>query len=62
MILLFMYVLTHALIGAIIMRKLYGFGYDAYFITVKIVRTLDKTNYNNKEFVIEDIMEDGYRL
>ncbi|CAM4133512.1 VOC family protein [Lederbergia lenta] len=50
-------------------RDLYGYGYDAYFITkdqdelqkefihsnVKIVRTLDNTDYNNKEFVIEDI-------
>jgi hypothetical protein len=50
-------------------RELYGYGYDAYFITknqeelleefenfkVKIVRSLDHTDYNNKEFVIEDI-------
>lgn len=50
-------------------RDLYGYGYDAYFITVnqeelqeefnnaniKIVRPLDHTDYNNKEFVIEDI-------
>lgn len=50
-------------------RDLYGYGYDAYFITknqeelqnefiksnVKIVRSLDNTDYNNKEFVIEDI-------
>ncbi|MCH1627896.1 VOC family protein [Fredinandcohnia quinoae] len=50
-------------------RDLYGYGYDAYFITkdqeglqkelvnsnVKIVRSLDHTDYNNKEFVIEDI-------
>ncbi|WP_274307064.1 VOC family protein [Solibacillus daqui] len=50
-------------------RELYGYGYDAYFITknqeelqdelinsnVKIIRTLDNTDYNNKEFVIEDI-------
>jgi len=50
-------------------RILYGYGYDAYFITknqeelqeefiksdVKIVRSLDHTDYNNKEFVIEDI-------
>ncbi|WP_062107593.1 VOC family protein [Bacillus niameyensis] len=50
-------------------RKLYGYGYDAYFITknqkelqeefvnsnVKIVRSLDHTDYNNKEFVVEDI-------
>lgn len=49
-------------------RELYGYGYDAYFITknqeelqeefikssVTIVRTLDNTDYNNKEFVIED--------
>ncbi|WP_338588120.1 VOC family protein [Paenibacillus sp. Y5S-9] len=50
-------------------RKLYGYGYDAYFITknqeelqqelinadVNIVSTLNHTDYNNKEFVIEDI-------
>lgn len=50
-------------------RKLYGYGYDAYFITenqtqlqqefndlnVKIIRPLINTDYNNKEFVIEDI-------
>ncbi|MFS1515755.1 VOC family protein [Bacillus sp. SCS-151] len=50
-------------------RELYGYGYDAYFITknqeelqeemvnsnVKIVRSLDNTDYNNKEFVVEDI-------
>lgn len=50
-------------------RELYGYGYDAYFITknqeqlqkefinanVKIVHTLDTTDYKNKEFVIEDI-------
>ncbi|EOR27029.1 hypothetical protein SDC9_63953 [bioreactor metagenome] len=50
-------------------RKLYGYGYDAYFITnnqeilqeelknsgAKIVRKLSHTDYCNKEFVIEDI-------
>ena len=50
-------------------RELYGYGYDAYFITknqeelheelvhsnVKIVRSLDNTDYSNKEFVVEDI-------
>lgn len=50
-------------------RELYGYGYDAYFITknqeelqkefvksnVKIIRSLDQTDYNNKEFVIEDV-------
>jgi len=50
-------------------RELYGYGYDAYFITknqqelfdelvaagVKIVRPLADTDYNNREFVIEDI-------
>ncbi len=49
-------------------RELYGYGYDAYFITdnqqelqdefeqnqVKIARRLQKTDYHNKEFVIED--------
>lgn len=48
---------------------LYGYGYDAYIYTnnqlelqeklkqlgVKIVIPLNKTDYNNKEFVIEDI-------
>lgn len=50
-------------------RELYGYGYDAYFISdrqeelqaemmeagVKIVRPLSKTDYRNTEFVIEDI-------
>lgn len=50
-------------------RELYGYGYDAYFITdnlevlqeefinsnVKIVRSLNHTDYRNNEFVIEDI-------
>ena len=46
-------------------HELYGYGYDAYFITdvqkefeqkgVKIVRSLAKTDYHNQEFVIEDI-------
>jgi hypothetical protein len=50
-------------------RELYGYGYDAYFITknqeqlqkelfeknVKIVRSLGDTDYQNKEFVIEDV-------
>lgn len=50
-------------------RELYGYGYDAYFITknqeqlqnemmqsqVKIVRLLRNTDYQNREFVIEDI-------
>jgi hypothetical protein len=50
-------------------RELYGYGYDAYFITeqqeqlekefeaagVNIVRALINTDYNNKEFVIEDV-------
>lgn len=50
-------------------RTLYGYGYDAYFITkdqealqqefidsdVKIVRPLNDTDYNNREFVMEDI-------
>ncbi len=50
-------------------RELYGYGEDAYFITMhqealqselkekgaKIVRPLALTDYNNKEFVIEDI-------
>lgn len=49
-------------------RELYGYGYDAYLYTdnqellekefsekgVKIIRSLDITDYNNKEFVIED--------
>lgn len=50
-------------------RELYGYGVDAYFITdnqdalqsefiskgAKIVRPLHKTDYNNMEFVLEDI-------
>lgn len=50
-------------------RELYGYGYDAYFITTtqkklqqefwdagaNIVRPLSYTDYNNKEFVVEDI-------
>lgn len=50
-------------------REVHGSGYDAYFITdnqgemeeslselgVKIVRPLVTTDYNNKEFVFEDI-------
>jgi catechol 2,3-dioxygenase-like lactoylglutathione lyase family enzyme len=49
-------------------RELYGYGYDAYFITdtqrelqdefqskgVKIARYLARTDYHNQEFVIED--------
>jgi catechol 2,3-dioxygenase-like lactoylglutathione lyase family enzyme len=55
-------------------RELYGYGEDAYFITdeqetllnefrekgAKIVRELALTDYNNREFTIEDI--DGRRL
>jgi uncharacterized glyoxalase superfamily protein PhnB len=50
-------------------RELYGYGYDAYFITdrqdllqqelrdagAKIMRPLSTTDYSNREFVIEDI-------
>jgi catechol 2,3-dioxygenase-like lactoylglutathione lyase family enzyme len=50
-------------------RLRYGYGYDAYFITfmqeelqqefldkgAKIVRPLSITDYQNKEFVLEDI-------
>ncbi|MFL0269404.1 VOC family protein [Candidatus Clostridium radicumherbarum] len=50
-------------------RNLYGYGYDAYFITdsqeklqeefrsagANIVRPLFNTDYHNKEFVLEDI-------
>jgi len=50
-------------------RELYGYGEDAYFITdeqetllneftekgAKIVRELQLTDYNNREFVVEDI-------
>ena len=50
-------------------RELYGYGEDAYFITdeqeallnefslkgAKIVRGLEKTDYNNREFTVEDI-------
>ena len=50
-------------------RKLYGYGYDAYLYTenqeliekefaekgIKIVKPLNMTDYQNKEFVVEDI-------
>ena len=50
-------------------RELYGYGYDAYLYTdkqevmekafiskgVKVVRSLNITDYQNREFVIEDI-------
>jgi catechol 2,3-dioxygenase-like lactoylglutathione lyase family enzyme len=50
-------------------RKLYGYGYDAYFVTdnqeelqeefktagAKIARTLFQTDYHHQEFVVEDI-------
>lgn len=50
-------------------RELYGYGYDAYLYTenqemlekkftekgIKIVKSLDLTDYHNKEFVIEDL-------
>jgi catechol 2,3-dioxygenase-like lactoylglutathione lyase family enzyme len=50
-------------------RELYGYGYDAYFITedqeelqnefvskgAKIVRPFQVTDYRNNEFVLEDI-------
>lgn len=49
-------------------HKLYGYGYDAYFITcdqetlqaefkkngAKIVKSLTSTDYQNDEFVLED--------
>jgi catechol 2,3-dioxygenase-like lactoylglutathione lyase family enzyme len=49
-------------------RDLYGYGYDAYFITenqeqlleefidavITIIRELKYTDYNNREFVVED--------
>ena len=55
-------------------RELYGYGGDAYVIVrdqqalqdeyeakgVKIVRKLHKTDYHNREFVVEDI--DGRRI
>ena len=50
-------------------HELYGYGYDAYFYTqdqdklvkefmgkgVKIVKGIELTDYNNREFVIEDL-------
>lgn len=50
-------------------RELYGYGFDAYFITgdqaalqeefqkagAKIVRPLSKTDYHNREFAVEDV-------
>lgn len=49
-------------------RKIYGYGYDAYLYTenqqllekefaakgIKIIKPLNMTDYQNKEFVIED--------
>lgn len=62
-------ILTSASREVIPNRELYGYGYDAYFITdqqealqkefmgkdVKIVRPLSMTDYHNTEFVIEDL-------
>ena len=50
-------------------RELYGYGYDAYFITsgqaelqaefeaagAQVVRPLGRTDYGNHEFVVEDL-------
>ncbi len=50
-------------------RKLYGYGYDVYFLTdkqeelqeefrvagAKIARPLFQTDYHNREFVVEDV-------
>ena len=50
-------------------HELYGYGYDAYFYTqdqdklvkefmskgVKIVKGIELTDYNNREFVVEDL-------
>lgn len=50
-------------------RELYGYGYDAYFITeeqealqsefeekgTKIIKKVQKTEFHNTEFVLEDI-------
>ncbi|GAA0852926.1 VOC family protein [Paenibacillus glucanolyticus] len=62
-------VLTKSEIEVVPNRIRYGYGYDAYFITcdqyeiqedlmnldVKIVRPLSTTDYNNHEFVFEDV-------
>lgn len=62
-------ILTKANTNVIPNRELYGYGYDAYFISAhqeelqkefiragaKIVRPLAKTDYHNQEFVLEDI-------
>lgn len=62
-------VLTKTDIEVVPNRIRYGYGYDAYFITygqreiqqklidldVKIVRALSTTDYNNHEFVFEDV-------
>lgn len=62
-------VLTKTEIEVVPNRIRYGYGYDAYFITygqreiqqelidlgVKIVRALSTTDYNNHEFVFEDV-------
>lgn len=50
-------------------RKRYGYGYDAYFYTenqkalekkfigngIKIIKSLNTTDYQNREFVVEDL-------
>lgn len=62
-------VLTKTEVEVVPNRIRYGYGYDAYFITygqreiqqelmdlgVKIVRALSTTDYNNHEFVFEDV-------
>ncbi|MGE7828300.1 VOC family protein [Paenibacillus sp. NPDC093718] len=62
-------VLTKTEMEVVPNRIRYGYGYDAYFITygqreiqqelidldVKIVRALSTTDYNNHEFVFEDV-------
>jgi catechol 2,3-dioxygenase-like lactoylglutathione lyase family enzyme len=62
-------ILTAATHRVVPNRELYGYGYDAYFITgdqealqkefmdagANIVRPLSKTDYHNQEFVVEDI-------
>lgn len=67
-------ILTKANREVIPNRTLYGYGYDAYFITENqadlqaefisrgalVVRKLQVTDYNNAEFVVEDI--DGRHL
>jgi len=61
-------ILTRASTGVRPNRELYGYGYDAYFITAEqallqaefeaagalVVKPLTRTDYHNDEFVVQD--------